>query len=572
MLLTFKGTMTMKLFWHWMLLVILTLPVGCTREPQGLDAMLAQIPADTPYVMVVAEPLPQALWQRLIQLDQTTSGQQFFAQLQQGGAAEARLGRLLQAAYAELQGLSTAAQWRAAGLEPQGRSVVYGLGVLPILRSEIADAKRLEALLERIAQRVGADMQVEHRGELSYRRVGFGPIDLLIGVHAQELVIGLVPHDLLASYLPLVLGQQRPSLTLLAENPLPALRKQYGLSAHAAGYLDMVRLLDVLLDRGEGYNAATWAALRPQLPQADALTPGCVALARAMAAGMPRVIGGVHSADTRRLDLKILWEASPAVGPYLERLAVPVPGLGSPASAAMLALGISANLPEWRNGLTTLMNRLIAAADSCDAIDPARLQAGIVQLNLALGPLTAGIKGLHIQLHDLELDTQMQPQHLRASLLAAVDDPRGVLAMLGMFSPQLAQLQLPRDGTPVALTLADAPPGTPPLAVAAREQALLLLAGTFDPAQVQALFDAPGGSPAANLALTYDVPRFAAVAGTTLAQVSGALRAQGDDDTADVVQQQLVEIQRQAATIQRVELAITPHREGIELREVITLR
>ena len=52
------------------------------------------------------------------------------------------------------------------------------------------------------------------------------------------------------------------------------------------------------------------------------------------------------------------------------------------------ALGIE--LPQLRNALDALLRHLIAAGSACEWVDRDGLEAMIPQLNLALGPMTAG--------------------------------------------------------------------------------------------------------------------------------------------------------------------------------------
>ncbi len=568
---------------------------ACSRDTQPTEGadLLRHVPADTPYVMVSRRDLPPGLREKL--------GDYYAAQLalQRGGVARlrahfdvpdpdrpaevpiARVLDIIDAILVEFDGRTTAAALRELGIEPVGRSVIYGIGILPALRMEIADAQRLNAMLDRVEQR--AELQVEHAtlNDQAYRRFDLGSVDLLLSVVGDHAIAGLLPDTLVERELPLLLGQAAPPHSLADSGKIDALIERHGLSGYGEGYIELDTLAAMLLGRSDGHNAMVMQALGTMdMP----LTPGCGALVQSLVAGMPRMVAGVTQADDSRLALRSIWEGTPAVAAYLQKLAAPVPGVGAP-DQGLVSMGIGIDLAQLRNAVEALLRQIITAGGACEWVEPDKLEAMIPQLNLALGPMTAGIKGFNLRLDDLRLDPEtMEPRQLKAGLLAAVDDPRGVFALGAMFNPGLAALQIPSDGTPVDLSpVLGLDPGLPALKVAIQDKKLLLLGGDESAPLAQTLAAAPFAEPPPLLAISYDVRELVARFGPAADQAIERLRLQGQAETgdeadtrlttdaADDLADELAGLRLQSRLYERLSLSMYADAQGLIVDQVMLL-
>ena len=88
-----------------------------------------------------------------------------------------------------------------------------------------------------------------------------------------------------------------------------------------------------------------------------------------------------------------VWESTPAVAQYT--------GTGRARARrrwrlhdGLFAVGLGIELRSCRNALDALLRQLIAAGSACEWVDRDGLEAIIPQLNLALGPMTAGHQGV----------------------------------------------------------------------------------------------------------------------------------------------------------------------------------
>lgn len=566
-----------------LLIGLLGLLAACSKEAaRPGDDLLQQVPAETPYVFVAGRQLPDGLRAKLADhyAMQLAAQRPAFARIREqieGSrdtapvALKARqLFQVIDALFAEFEGRKSAAELRELGIEPVTRSVFYGLGLLPAMRVEIADAGKLNALLDRVEQAAGVAAARAQLNGQAYRRIDLGQLDAVIAVTERHAIAGLLSDASFDRDLPVLLGQQAPGRSLADAGDIQRLIERHGFTGYGEGFIRLDELAAALLGRGQGRNAELMQALgATPLP----VSRGCMQLSEDLLAGMPRMVMGITEADEQRLAVRGIWESSPAAAAYLQKLAAPVPGVGA-GYDGLLAFGMGLDLPQLRNAIEALLGELIAAGASCEWVDPESLRAVIPQLNLALGPMTAGIKGFNLQIADLVMDPQtLQPANVRAGLLAAVDDPRGIFALGAMFNPALAALEVPNDGSFV-----DLPSGlgldqsTPPLKVAIRDKALLLVAGTDSADVASQLLSAVAISPAPLFAVDYGVHQLVQHFGDITEQAAAQLSSRGEEEMAQELRDQLEGFRLQAQLFERLRVSVHASADGLVMDQVMELR
>ncbi|MCB1800914.1 MAG: hypothetical protein KDI82_04410 [Gammaproteobacteria bacterium] len=562
---------------------LLALLFACSSERET-DSLLRHVPAQTPYAFVVDRRLPEGLRQRMADYyaAQLAAQRPLFTRMrtqveQQPGhddmALRARvMFDVLDALFAEFEGRDTAAALSELGFEPVTRSLLFGIGPLPALRVEILDAERFGAMLDRIEHRAGVRAQ---RGELdgqSYRRIDLGAVDLVLAVTPQHMVSGLLVDARFDADLPLLLGHRLPSDSLADNGDMARLVERHGLSGYGEGFVRIDELLAIALGRGSEDSRAVMQALGGDPLSVSA---GCGRLLQSTVAAMPRLAIGVSAADDEHMAMRAILESTPAVASRLQKLAAPVPGLGS-AYDGLFAFGVGLNLPQLRNAIDGLLRHIAAEGTECEWVDPERLQAITPQLNIALGPMTAGIKGFTLRVEDLALDPQtLSVADVSAGMIAAVDDPRGIFALGAMFNPALAALQVPDDGRfvdlPQAPMLADQ---APPMRVAIRDRALLLLAGGASDKLADGLLAAVdvATQPAPLLAVDYGVQQLVQRLGDVFDQTVERLEAEGESELAVEMRDQFASFRLQARLFERLRLALHANEQGLVMEQAMRLK
>ncbi len=291
---------------------------GCGKspEPEALlesSSLFAYVPADTPFVYGNVKPAPQAFVDKMFRI-YGDMGQMYMATFEQarknyslylrqareegrqsGDAVPADepvspfdddgLGRLADAVVAEFDGRMTPEGLRELGFRTDGTAVIYGLGLLPVARFELADAAKVNALIRRIETRSGMQGDWQRFGNVDYLRVGDERAAIVLGTVGEQMVTALLPSALEEEYLPRVFGDQRPERSLLDSGIHAELIKTHGFTGYGEGYVDFRRIARILTGRDEGEAADLLAALEVDTPRPS---PACVQLLDSLTAGSPR--------------------------------------------------------------------------------------------------------------------------------------------------------------------------------------------------------------------------------------------------------------------------------------------
>jgi hypothetical protein len=207
-------------------------------------------------------------------------------------------------------------------------------------------------------------------------------------------------------------------------------------------------------------------------------------------------------------------------------------------------------------------------------VEPSRIDALIPQLSLVLGPMTAGLKGFHLRLDGLQFDVEtMQPTAIEGSLLAAVDDPRGVFALAAMFNPALGSMDIPTDGRLVDLPTELVPDReTPPMKVAISDGRLLLVAGPETAREAAARLDAPSAEPPVLFVFDYGLRQFVDRLDGPLRRAIAQLAASGEDELAVQLDSQLADFRRQSEVFERLDFSMRGETVGLVAEQTIRLR
>ena len=133
------------------------------------DALLSYVPANSPYVFASIAPLPDEVMAKLEpQLDLILKSYEKVlqeivvvatAKSSATGSNDEDAEKAI-AVLGELSSLMSVEGLRGAGFEMNSRAVLYGNGVLPVLRLEISDGALFEAALKRMEESAGEQMEI----------------------------------------------------------------------------------------------------------------------------------------------------------------------------------------------------------------------------------------------------------------------------------------------------------------------------------------------------------------------------------------------------------------------------
>ncbi len=501
------------------------------QEAVAESVLLAYAPADTPYVFTNSRALPRELIEKML-LNANTELETADKDLQQLLTAgqfespqEKQFVALLQAISAEMKGKMTADGLASLGLLIDGKNLVYGMGVLPVIRTEISDAQKVEEFIARVEQRSGMTAPQQKLGDQSYRRFDFEQLIGIMAISDKYLIAALLPVKAETDMLPLVLGDKMPSPSLADTDTFKQLVKDNDYLGFGEGYIDLVKFTEIALGESQGINEIIFAALDGVPPE---LSPACSTMVKSLVQSVPRITGGFSEVSENSYSMKAVFETSADIGAWLQRFASPVPGLGV-SNDAMLSIGLGLNLPELRDGLKAAMHSVLEQGKGCEMVDEQEITKSMQSLDMVFNPMVTGLMGFNLQVNDVVFEPQgMAPKSVDAQLLLAAEDPRSVSGMLGMLSPQFTQLQIPDDGTPVTLPLQDLSPDAPVTHIAIKDKALVVTTGGDAGSMSAAAFSAPLASPSPLFALDYNGVKLLERLSAVEEQIMQSM--QGDED------------------------------------------
>jgi hypothetical protein len=203
----------------------------------------------------------------------------------------------------ELGGPWSSKRFEALGFSAAPRFVLYGIGLLPVVRIEVRDSAAVLATIQRIATRMHWPIPpAMTRGAATYWRSGDKSMDVLFALADHEMVFALAPPAKLDATLDLVLGTQAPAHSLADGKRLHATMVRHGLGAHLVGEIDTRLLLDQVISSTTAPPPACRAKLEMLTLQIPRLVIGHRRSAgHAVTGGVILELGGDLLGDARAL-------------------------------------------------------------------------------------------------------------------------------------------------------------------------------------------------------------------------------------------------------------------------------
>ncbi len=480
------------------LLLLFMLPLAaCGDSDDGGSAVVASsdsdllnyIPAGSTYVFASTEPWPDDVVEALEPgIDAALSSYQEILryvaktaveEAQAEGSSEDEVSAM-SALFDQLTGLMSVDGLNEAGIGINNGFVLYGHGILPVMRIELVDSDAFEAKLEEFEAEAGSDMDIMTIDGNPVRNAGDGELDLMIAVLEDQAVFSLAPSAFTEDQRAELLGFTAPAQTIVDSGELDAIAEKYGYSYWMLGYFDIVDLVNWVVGNGEGLDAALYA-LAAEEGEMAGLSDVCKAEMLELASAMPRIVTGYTELTPSRLGSDAVFELRSDLAQDLMATTTAVPGLGSDPGGAM-SFGMSLDVMGWRGFVENRIDAIDADPYECAEFADlnqfgAEARAGLQQ---PLPPFVLGLKGFFVDVEDivgLDMVTQAPPSEIDARIMLAMDNAPSMLAMLGMFSPELAAVQVEPNGEAVPLDLPMAAMLGGPTYIAMNDDALAVSVG-----------------------------------------------------------------------------------------------
>lgn len=468
--------------------------------------LLQYVPADTPYFLGSLEPFDKSITDAMKPM--TESLLESYGELIETVLADADdepnpLRPFLKILSDELK----SDEDYIFGLGYESRMVIYGHGLMPVLRATLDDTKRYDALIARMDADPEVDLKSGKAGDIDFRYLASDEMHAIFARNGDQLIVTATPAAASAELTPLLLGVSKVDKSLADSDRLSTLAATHGYLANYLGYIDTAGLLSNFTGEPSGANKVLFDAVGGP-PELSAV---CQTEFASLAAVMPEMNFGYTEASTKKFVGKAVLELREDIAAGMQTLAAAVPGVGGDmGGVGFFSFGI--DIGAARDFFGARVEAISAKPYQCEQLAGLNeMAAGMQQgLSTPLPPIVNNFKGAAIVVDDIRnFDIQGgQPPEMDVRAILAIDDAPSVLAMGQMFLPPLAALSLEPTGEVIDLPPGLIPGVTDPAYVAISENAVSLGLGSAVKGKLAAMLSAPVTDNPPLQSLGYDMSEY----------------------------------------------------------------
>jgi hypothetical protein len=462
---------------------------GCGKHVAS-DAPITYAPADTPYLFANFKGAPSDVTDAWGQSDATS------LRIRQLGALATRVGdrnpaaaKILEAMQAELANVHSGRELaQTVGLSRSGLFAIYGIGDVPVMRSELASPDAFEAFWARVEKRAGITAPTAKLDNQTYWVIGGADakVHILVAIEGKQLVATVAPAQASPALLKQLLGLAKPAKD--ASDRLAGINSDHGYGDYGSGYVDLPKLFANLYDGKDAVTQEFAKDLGGSL--AD---PACAGEFASIANQAPLVSAGFQTYSAQEIRGTVDIRLAPSLLGALTALKQPVPGMDSASDDSVFDLVLALPLQKWQ---TFMQERARAAAEKtyrCPALQSLnKFARTAANPPVQMPPEAASLLGLRVVLDSWEAGPQ-----IAGRVLVASSNPAALAQRIQQTLPQFALKTLSTDAKPVAFdlparvqaTLGGGSQGW----IAANDKALVIGAGNGEEAKLAEALNAPAG-------------------------------------------------------------------------------
>lgn len=559
--------------------LLIAIVVACGREepePEFPNPLLAQVPADAPYLFANGEPLPEGFtqrWERAIKPlfdDMKSNLDSSFSELEE---KHPDVARRLRAALKELLTIADEDGMKAAGFTYEDKAVFYGDGLMPVMRMTLTDPEAFRDYIGRVLN--AAEIQVptaEHNG-VEYWRGELGPALLVAGIDGNVFSAGVKPMDQQDRLLAHLFGDGSPERSAAEAGTLSAMVDDHGFLRHGAGYIDSVRLASLLI--GEGPDSPGLLDSMEIMPVE--LSSECRGELKDIVAKAPRMVFGYDAVSDDRMKVRSVLELEPAIAQEMAGWAAPVPGLGT-SDDARIVFGYGVDFVKAGNSLQNWFRQAADREFACAMLNSVQWRKSAGQVNTAPLYMAGNPKGMVMRLDELEIDhlslddeAQQAEFTIKGSMVMLFENAQTLAAMAKGFIPGLQNFDLPADGTPVPLPDQARDHFDQPAFIAMTDTVMGVSVGEDGENTLRAAMQAPVAESPPILDMVFD----AGWLYTKMADWMPKLAEQGEDldpETREQMKQSAEALRTYGEIFGRLRYSIALTERGVTFRQDIALR
>jgi len=369
------------------------------------------------------------------------------------------------------------------GLADEIRAYFYTLGLLPVLKVEIANPQAFWAFLDKNEQEANfthVEGTLKNQAYRSYRLTdddvdAENTIDLIVSEANGILTFTVKTPGVSEQLFAAALGLDKATNSLAETGTLSAIAKQHNLPESNIGFINHVEIIKGLTTTDGNLIAKQLSALmkdQPESPLLQIQSAVCQQEFAAIAQNWPRTAFGYTQIDVTKEETTIGFSAiieskNKVILDSLKSLRGYIPEFAQGYGDKAASVGIGFDVSNLSKSLTNIFSDLSTPAYQCAPLKNIQREVSQGSQQLAMlgmgANMAAGVKGLSAALfnYDVENITSNTPtlNSLDAMFAIHAKEPKALFDSLKMMLPGLSQLNLTVDGPAVALkSIAPLPP------------------------------------------------------------------------------------------------------------------
>jgi len=441
------------------------------QQQESDDSILSYVPADTPFFTGQLTPFPIKNYiASSPHLNNPADQAQLDALYEQDTPSLHFLANLMKAYQDGLKDADLLV--KTFGLADEVRGYFYTLGLLPVLKLEVANPQAIWDLLDKNEKETGFVHQEGKLDDLTYRiypiteNVNGKSINLLVaqsnGILTVTISGDLVSEDLLE----MALGLEKPSKSLADTTVISDIIKQHKFSDASVGFINNIEIIKGLTSKDGNQLAKQLTELtkeQGQNPFEMLQTDVCKQDFNSIAQNWPRTVFGYTQMDINKNESTLGFSAvieskNQAILEALKALRGYIPNYTQNFDKNVIATSIGLDVSKLSSSLTAVIADLTTPSYQCAPLAGIQYQIESSQQSLAMlgmgANMAAGVKGISGAIFDYSISEDNDQAKLDSfdSLLAVhVDNPVAIFNSIKMLVKPLHQAQLSNNGPAISL-------------------------------------------------------------------------------------------------------------------------
>ncbi|MPW27903.1 hypothetical protein F9L16_02695 [Agarivorans sp. B2Z047] len=366
------------------------------------------------------------------------------------------------------------------GLANDIHSYFYTLGIVPVLKVEVSKADAIWAWLDKAEQKSGFSHTKQTLSGVEYRAYRLSDdsdsetADLIVTVNNGLLTItlntSLNENSLLETALGLKPAEQPINTTTLIQDSLT----KHGFMEEGIGFINHQEIAKAITTK-DGNLLAKHLTKLAQMDNSNELTslrtPVCEQEFASITANWPKTVMGFDSLSINDKEssfgVRMVVESNNSVllSAY-QAMSGFIPSYASNTENAVFSMAYGIDVNQLVPSLLSVWEEMLTPDYQCEPLQ--NVQMAMQQQNPGMvGMMTGmanGLKGIGMAVFDYKLADISRPEELEsldAIISVSADNPGALFDIAKQFSPELASVSLPADGTPVDVShLLPLPPTT----------------------------------------------------------------------------------------------------------------